>query len=107
LKKQLALDKQEEWVSDTGWNDLSVAANSHCVEKHTMQLESEIALHPVDESDFNFVQMLLLNHFSDHIRQLGNLCNISSELSEQAIMNLKQVYQQLNIHEAAFEILRT
>lgn len=49
--------------------------------------------------------MHLPNHFSDHIRQLGNLCNVSSELPEREMMDLKQVYQQSNRHEAAFQIV--
>ena len=72
-----------------------------------MQTKSEIEQHLVDESDFNFVKMHLLNQFSDHIRQLGNLLNISSELPENAVMDLEQAYQQSNLHDATFQILRT
>jgi hypothetical protein len=57
-----------------------------------MQIKSEIAQYLVDESDFQFVIMHLLNHSSDDIRQLGNLFNVSSELPETARMNLKQAY---------------
>jgi len=53
------------------------------------------------------VKMNLLNNFSDHIRQIGNLLNVSSELQEKAIMDLKQAYRLSNRHEAAFQILRT
>jgi len=49
--------------------------------------------------------MHLLNHFADHIRQLRNLLNRCSELSEKAMMDLKQAYQQSNGHEAASPIL--
>jgi len=51
--------------------------------------------------------MHLLNHISDHIRQLSNLLNVSSELPEQAMMDVKQVYRQSNGHEAAFQMLWT
>jgi len=51
--------------------------------------------------------MHLLTHFSDHIRQLGNLLNGSAELPEKAMMDLKQAYWQSNRHEAAFQILLT
>ena len=107
LKKQLTLDKQEERESDPAWNNLSAAAKRRRVDEDKTQIESEIAQHLVDESDFNFVKMHLLNHFSDHIRQLGNLLNVSSELPEKAMMDLKQAYRQSNRHEAAFQILRT
>jgi len=107
LKKQLTLDKQEERESDPAWNNLSAAAKRGHVDEDKMWIESEIAQHLVDESDFNFVKMHLLNHLSDHIRQLGNLLNVSSELPEKAMMDLKQAYQQSNHHEAAFQILRT
>jgi len=83
------LDKQEERESDPAWNNLSVAAKRRRVDEDKTQIESDIAQHLVDESDFNFVKMHLLNHFSDHIRQLGNLLNVSSELPEKAMMDLK------------------
>ena len=72
LKKQLTFNEQEEWVCYPAWNSLSAAAKRCNIAGDEMQIESEIAQHPVDESDFNFVKMDLLNHFSDHIRQLGN-----------------------------------
>ena len=74
------------------------------VDEDTTRIESEIAQHLVDESDFNFVRLHLLNHFSDHIRQLGNLLNVRSEIPENATIDLKQGYRQLNGHEAAFQI---
>jgi len=105
LKKQLALHKQEEWESDPAWNNHSAAAKRTRVYEDTMQIESEIAQHLVDESDFNLVKLHLLNHFSDHIPWLGNVLNVHSELPEKAMMDLKQAYRQLNRHEAAFQIL--
>jgi len=104
LTKHLTLDKQDERESDPTWNNLSAAAKRRQVDEGKTQSESEIAHHLVDESDFNFVKMHLLNHFSDHIRQLGNLLNISSELPEKATMDLKQAYRQSNHPEAAFQI---
>ena len=83
-------------------------AEKRChVDEDIMQIELEIAQHLVDKSDFNFVQMHYLNHFSDHIRQLGNLLNVSSEIQEKVMMDLKQAYRQSNHHEAAFQIRRT
>jgi len=104
---QLTLDKQEEWGSDPTWNNLSAAAKRGQVDEDRTQIESEIAQHLVDESDFNFVKMDLLNHFSDHIRQLGKPLNVSSELQQKAMMDLKQAYRRSNRHEAASQILRT
>jgi hypothetical protein len=82
-----------------------VAAKRRQVDEDISKAKSEIAQHLVDKSDFNFVKMHLLNHFSDHIRQLGNLLNVSSELPEKAMMDHKQEYRQSNRHEAAFQIL--
>jgi len=107
LKMQLTLDKQEERESHPAWNNLSAAANRRHVDEDTTQIESEIAQHLVDKSDFNFVKMHLLNHFSDHIHQLGNLLNVSSELPEKAMMDLKQAYWQSKCHEVPFQILGT
>jgi hypothetical protein len=107
LKKQLTLDKQDEWESDTAWNNLFAAAKRHHVDEDKTQIDSEIAQHLLDESDFTVVKMHLLNHFSDHIRQRGNLLNVSSALLEKAMMDLKQAYRQSRRHEAAIQILRT
>jgi hypothetical protein len=65
---------------------------------------ADVAHHLVDESDFNFVTMPLLKYFSDNICQLGNLLNVSSELTENVMMDLEQVYRQSNIYEASFQI---
>jgi len=106
LKTQLTLDKQDERESDPAWNNLSAAATRRRVDEDETQIEWEVAQHLVDESDFNFVKMHLLNHFSDHIRQLGNILNLSSELPEKAMMDVKQPHRQWNRHEAACQISR-
>lgn len=94
LKTKLTLNKQEKRESDPAWNNLSVAAKCYCVEEDKMHIGLEIAQHLGDKSDFNHVMLHLLNHFSDHFRQRGNLFNISSELPKNVIMDHKQVYQQ-------------
>jgi hypothetical protein len=90
LKKQLTMDKQEERESDPAWNILSAGAKRGRVDEDKMQIDSEIAKHLVAESDFNFVKMHLQNHLSDHIRQLGNNLNGSSELPVKGMMDLNQ-----------------
>jgi hypothetical protein len=92
MKTQLSLDTQEDREIDPTWNNLSAAAKRPRIDEDTTQIESEIAQHRVDKSDFNIVKMHLLNHFSDHIRQLGNLLNVSSELPETAMMDRKEAY---------------
>jgi len=106
LKKQLNLDKKEQLDSDPTWDYVSVAAKCRCVDEHQTQIKSQIAEHLVDESDFNFVMMPLLNHFSDYFRQLGNFLNICTELPEKVMMDHKQAYQQSNLYDADFQILR-
>jgi hypothetical protein len=86
------LDKQHELESDSAWSNLAVSAKRRRVDEDKTQIQSEIAQHLVNKSDFNFMKMHLLNHFSDHIRQLGNHLNVSSELSETGILDHKQVY---------------
>jgi len=68
LKKQLTLDKQDDQESDPASNNLSGAGKRGRVHEAKPQIESAIAQHLVDKSDFNFVKMHLPNHFSDHIR---------------------------------------
>jgi len=94
----------EEWPR---WNNLSAAAKRHPIVDDKLHIESEIAQYLVDESDFKFVKIHLLNHFSDHICQLGHLLNIRSELPEKAMMDRKQAYQQSNHHKAVFQTLHT
>jgi len=106
LKQQLTFVKQEEREGDPTWNNPSAAKKRDCVDENEMQIESDIAQHLVDESDFKFVKMHLLNHFSDHICQHGNLLNLGSDHAEKAMMDLNQAYVQLNRHEASFLILR-
>jgi len=91
LKKKLTVDKQDERESYPAWNNLSAVAKRRCVDEDKTQIESQIAQHLVDQLDFNFGKMHLLNHFSDHIRQLGNHLNVSSKLPEEVMMGLKQV----------------
>jgi hypothetical protein len=107
IKKQHTLDTPLPQKSDPAWNNLSAAAKHHCSDEVATQIESEIAQHLVNELDFNFVKMHLVNHVSDPIRQRGNLLNVSSELPDQEAMNFKQAYQQLTFHETTFQILRT
>jgi hypothetical protein len=71
-----------------------VAAKRHHIDEDKAQIKSEI------------VKMHLLQHFSDHICQLGKLLNASSELPEKAMMDVKEGYRQSNCHEAAFQSLR-
>jgi len=104
---QRTLVKQEEWESDPAWNNLSVAETHRRVDEDETQRESAIAQPLVDESDLNFVNIHLLNHFSDDIRQLGDLLNVSSELRDKTMMDLEQAYQQSNRHEASFQIFQT
>jgi len=107
LKKQLTLEEQKEQESDPSWNNLSAAAKRRRVDADKMQIRSEIAQHLVDKSDFNFVKLHFRNQFSDHIRQLGNILNVSSELPEKAMMDLIQAHRKLNHREATFQISRT
>jgi len=95
------LDKQEERESDPAWSNHSAAAMHCLVDDYKTQIKLEIAQHLADELDFNYVTIHLLNHFSDHIRQVGNLFNVCSKLPEQSMRDLKQAYQQLDRYEAA------
>jgi len=94
LNMQLTLNQQEEWESDPAWNNLS-AAVKHCqIDADKLQIEAATAQHLANESDFNFVKMHLLTHCSDHIRQIGNLIDVSSEHADKAMMDLEQRYWQ-------------
>jgi len=87
FKTQLTLHKQEEWEQDPMWNNILASAQCRHVDENKGQIDSDIAQHHVAESDFNFLKMHLLNHFSDHIHQLGNLITSSSELPEREVIS--------------------
>jgi hypothetical protein len=72
-KRRLTLNTQQAWESDPAWNNLSVAANLPHILADNMLTEPETAEHLVDQSDFDFVIMHLLNHFLDHIQEVGNI----------------------------------
>jgi len=47
--------------------------------------ENELGINMIDtESHFNFVKMHLLSHFSDHIRQFGNIPMYATEFGDLA-----------------------
>ena len=87
MNKQPSLDKQEECESDCTRNDYTAAAKCHTLDEDSMQMKSGIAQHVPNELDFNLVKMHLLNHYSDHVIQLGILLNASSELSDRATLD--------------------
>ena len=106
LTKQLTFDKQEEQEYDTACNNFSTAAKPRCVDDELMPIGSYIAQHLVDQLDFNFVMLPLLNNFSDHISQLGNIQIASSELPDRVMLDIQLAYRQSNHHEAAFQFWR-
>jgi len=107
LRKQICFNKREEQESDPTWNNLGVSAKHRHIDHNKMEMGKLFTHHLGDISDFNFLKMHLLNHFSDHIWQLGNLGNASAELPERTMMDLNHVYWQWHHHEVAWWILRT
>jgi hypothetical protein len=101
------LDNYKEWERAPAWTNLSVAAKHRWVDEGEMPIKSYIPQHLVHESDFTFMKMLLLNHFSDHILQLGNLLNVRLKFPEKAGMDFEQGYHQSNRHQAAPHNLQT
>jgi hypothetical protein len=60
------------------WDHLEVAAKRHYNDQDKTQIKSGIVPDVVEMSDFNFLKLHLLNHFSDHICHHGNLFYASS-----------------------------
>jgi hypothetical protein len=101
------LDKQEAWLSDPAWNNLSTAESRRCAEEYNTQIRSNIEQHHIAESQFNFVKMHLLNYSADHIHQLPNRVNQCSAIPGNAIMDIRAACQQCNCHTATIQLLRT
>ncbi|KAI5836673.1 hypothetical protein DFP73DRAFT_532551 [Morchella snyderi] len=61
-----------------------------------------------EESDFNFPKLHLMSHFTEHIRQYGNISDNSTESCETAHKDqLKIPYRRSNRVNPAMQILRT
>jgi hypothetical protein len=76
------------------------------VDAEERQIKSDFPQHLVDESDFNSLNMHLLNHFSDHTHPLRSILYESSEHPEQERVDPKEAYRPSNRDEAAFHIVQ-
>jgi len=80
-------DKQrKELRHQRAQSNMRVAPSKRCRRLgHNRDEENEPRMDMIHtESDFNFVKMHLLSHFSDHIRQFGNIPMYSTEFGELA-----------------------
>ena len=60
------------------------------------------------ESHFNFIKIHLLSHFSDHIRQFGNIPMYSTEFGELAFKEkVKDEWRRSNKNDATRQILHS
>jgi len=60
------------------------------------------------ESHFNFIEMYLLSHFCDHVRQFGNIPMYSTEIGELAHKTqIKEGWRQSNKYNAACPIVHS
>jgi hypothetical protein len=66
------LDNQQEQESDTAYKNIFVAAKCCNGGQDIMQRELDITHHLINESDFDYIMIHLLNFLSDHIHLLGN-----------------------------------
>jgi hypothetical protein len=107
LRKQLSEDLRLGRESIQGWRSLLNAVKTHRIMQDRQTIEFEVQAKFSEESDFNFVKMHLLTHFSNHIRQLGHLSKVSSELPEHAMMDIKAAYRISNRNEVTKQILHT
>ncbi|KAF8533230.1 hypothetical protein BDD12DRAFT_899866 [Trichophaea hybrida] len=92
LRKQLSEDLRLERESEPGWRSLLKAAKTCRIEQDRQTIEFEVQGNLSEESDFNF---------------LGHLSNVSSELPERAMMDMKAAYRISNRNKATELILRT
>jgi hypothetical protein len=107
LRQELAEELQIARESAGDWSRLSHAAKARRVEEDRQIVDSEIHQHLTDEADFNFIKMHLPNHFGNSIRQLGHLSNLTAELYEHEMIDIKDAYRRSNRNEASTQILRT
>ena len=102
-----AAQLKEARESEPGWTRLSVTAKNRQIDRDkalaAMQMEAALK----DDSSFNFVKMHLLTHFTSHVKELGHLSNVSSELPETLHRELKDAFRRSNKVNADFQILQT
>jgi hypothetical protein len=107
LRKQQSKDLRLGRESEPGWRSLWNTAKTHRIEQDRQTIKFEVQANLSEKSDFNFIRMHLLTHFSHHIRPLGDLSNVSSKLPEHAMMDIKGACPISNRNEATKQILRT
>jgi hypothetical protein len=100
LRKQLLEDLRLGKESERGWRSQAKAAKTNRIEQDRQMIKLQVQANLSEKSDFNFVKMHLLTHSSHDIRQLGHLSNVSSELLEHTIMDMKAAYCRSNRNEA-------
>jgi hypothetical protein len=76
LGDELAKDLKAERDSDVSWRRLSKAAKSRQVDNDNAWIQFQIKENLQEESDFNFIKMHLLTHFTEQVKELGHLSNV-------------------------------
>jgi DNA-directed RNA polymerase subunit N (RpoN/RPB10)/oligoribonuclease (3'-5' exoribonuclease) len=107
LRAELTKESKAEREATEGWDNLSRTAKSRQLNEDKTWIESQVKSLVEEESDFNFIKLHLLTHFSEHVKELGHLTNVSAELSERLHRELKDAFRRSNKHNAHQQILQS
>jgi hypothetical protein len=106
VRDELAKEVKAEREYDVSWRKLSKAAKGRRVDNDNAWIQCQIKEHLQEESDFNFIKMHLLTHFTGHVKALGQLSNVSAQLSEALHGELKEPFRRSNKINADSQILQ-
>ena len=107
LRQELSAELKIARESAGDWHRLSSTAKTRRIDEDRSIVKYEVDQHLTEESDFNFVKMHLPIHFGESIRQLGHLSNLTAELYEHEMIDIKDAYRRSNKNDASEQILRT
>jgi hypothetical protein len=103
LTQKLQADRE----ATVNWKKLSGRAKRCQLNEDKTWIQSQIKSLLEEESDFNFIKLHLLSHFSEHGKELGHLTNVSAELPERLHRELKDACRRSNKHNAHQQILQS
>jgi hypothetical protein len=105
LRKELGKALEAKRTSGEEWKELSNVQKRRVVNEEKIWIKSRVKSCLEEHSDFNFIKLHLLAHFSDYVKELGHLSNVSAELSESMHCELKESFRRSNKNNASSQIL--
>jgi hypothetical protein len=105
LRTEFGKALEAKKTSGKDWEKLSKVQKRRLVDEEKTWIKSKVKSFLEEESDFNFIKLHLLAHFSNYVKELGHLSNVSAKLSESLHCELKESFRQSNKNNVSSQIL--